>query len=174
MKKIITSLSIIFLLSASVSAQHRGHVHSPQQRQYNPPVQRQYRPQPQQRYQQRRVQPKVNYRNFSVPNRQRTNPHWHQNVRNYHTKHGRPFHHGRYYQGPNHHHWSHRHFDRTRWCWLYWDRGCNSWYYWCQPHNRYYPVNYCPCQTYQFDDSQPCEIDEDTPPPDTDEGEDQP
>jgi hypothetical protein len=66
----------------------------------------------------------------------------HPNKNFYAMNHGKPFSHGFFYPGKEHHHW-------TYYCW--WDKyHCNCywcpytccWYYWCPSAVCYYPVSY--------------------------------
>src|SRR6202043_326977 len=52
------------------------------------------------------------------------------------------------YQGKYHKHWSHYGYSKSYGCYLYYDPCCCSYYYYCQPACCYYPVSYCPYQTY--------------------------
>jgi hypothetical protein len=67
---------------------------------------------------------------------------------NYHQNYGTRFAHGYFYSGRNHNHWSYTRFDSRYGCTCYYDPGCSCWYYWCEPVSCYYPVTYCPYQTY--------------------------
>jgi hypothetical protein len=67
---------------------------------------------------------------------------------NYHLTHGTRFAHGYFYRGRNHYHWESQRFDARYGCTCFYDSSCSSWYYWCQPDDCYYPVTYCPYQTY--------------------------
>lgn len=65
-------------------------------------------------------------------------------VKNYHTRFGKEFRGGRYYDGWDHHHWQSHYYDERYGCYLYEDPGLKTWYYWCAPQFRYYPVSYVP------------------------------
>jgi hypothetical protein len=69
---------------------------------------------------------------------------------NYNLKYGTKFDHGYYYQGRDHNHWSYRCWSPQYGCYCYWDPCCREYYYWCQPRSCFYPVSYCPCQTYSW------------------------
>lgn len=56
------------------------------------------------------------------------------------------------YKGREHNHWSERCWNANYGCQTYWCPSVGSWYYWCQPDECYYPVSYCPYDTYEFDD----------------------
>jgi len=66
----------------------------------------------------------------------------------YHLTHGIHFAHGYYFHGRNDNHWAFHRWDARYGCDLYWDPGLACWYYWCQPDDCYYPVSYCPYNTY--------------------------
>jgi hypothetical protein len=67
---------------------------------------------------------------------------------NYHQTYGTRFAYGYFYRGRNHSHWSYQRWDARYGCYCYYDPCCTSWYYWCEPASCYYPVSYCPYQTY--------------------------
>jgi hypothetical protein len=58
---------------------------------------------------------------------------------------------GHVYSGKVHSHWSRRCWHRSLGCIVFRDPGLNLWYYWCPTDNCYYPVSYCPYNTYRFD-----------------------
>jgi len=70
--------------------------------------------------------------------------------KNYHLRCGTKFDYGYCYHGFNHCHWSYCCFDRYLGCYTYWCPCTCSYYYYCQPYECFYPVTYCPCQTYVF------------------------
>jgi hypothetical protein len=72
----------------------------------------------------------------------------HGNVSNYHQTNGTKFAQGYFYKGKQHTHWTSHRWDSRYGCECYFDPCCNCWYYWCQPASCYYPVTYCPYQTY--------------------------
>src|SRR5947209_6873501 len=72
----------------------------------------------------------------------------HQGFHNYHLSHGKKFSHGYFYEGKYHQHWSYSYFDKRYGSYLYYDPCCYSYYYYCAPKACYYPVSYCPYQTY--------------------------
>jgi hypothetical protein len=67
---------------------------------------------------------------------------------NYNQTNGTKFAHGYFYRGRDHNHWSSSRWDSRYGCECYYDPSCSSWYYWCEPACCYYPVSYCPYQTY--------------------------
>jgi hypothetical protein len=67
---------------------------------------------------------------------------------NYHQTYGTRFAYGYFYRGRNHAHWSYQRWDARYGCNCYYDPCCTCWYYWCEPASCYYPVSYCPYQTY--------------------------
>jgi hypothetical protein len=67
---------------------------------------------------------------------------------NYHQNYGTRFAHGYFYSGRSHNHWSYSRYDSRYGCTCYYDPCCSCWYYWCEPVSCYYPVTYCPYQTY--------------------------
>ena len=71
--------------------------------------------------------------------------------KNYHLSSGKKFSGGYYYSGRNHSHWSYCYYDRRYSCYLYWDPCVSGYYYWCAPQTCYYPVSYCPSNTYCYD-----------------------
>jgi len=72
----------------------------------------------------------------------------HQGYANYHLSHGKKFEHGYFYEGKYHQHWSYSYLDKRYGTYLYYDPCCYSFYYYCAPKACYYPVSYCPYQTY--------------------------
>jgi hypothetical protein len=58
-----------------------------------------------------------------------------------------------YYPGSDHCQWSCECRDERYGCVLYYDNGCSCYYYYCQPDDCYYPVDYCPYDTYCWDDA---------------------
>lgn len=91
--------------------------------------------------------------------------HNHSHHQQYH-KNAHHFKHGYYYHGKHHNHWTVRRWDAHRNCWIYWDGYYRQWYYWCHPHQRYYPLTYCPYGRYRFNEqSLPEENIPDPPPP---------
>jgi hypothetical protein len=59
----------------------------------------------------------------------------------YHLTHGKKFSKGYYYRGRNHHHWSHRHYNRGHRCNFYYCPSVGGWYYWCRARDSYLPVS---------------------------------
>jgi len=72
---------------------------------------------------------------------------------NYHLTHGTRFQNGYFYRGRNHNHWAYWYWDRGYGCNLFWDPYVCSFYYWCAPQGGYYPLSYCPYNTYSWEDS---------------------
>jgi len=68
---------------------------------------------------------------------------------NYYLTYGKSFHHGYYYPGKYHDHWSYRFWDWRYGCNLYYDSGLCCYYY-CLPDQCYYPVSYCPYKSYAW------------------------
>jgi hypothetical protein len=57
-----------------------------------------------------------------------------------------------YYKGRGGHRWSAKVWDHRYGCGLYHDGDTGCWYYWCPPDDCYYPVDYCPYDTYSWDE----------------------
>jgi hypothetical protein len=55
---------------------------------------------------------------------------------------GRPFSHGRYYQGRYHRHWRYSCWSWKYCCRCYWDPDAECWYYWSEADGCYYPLTY--------------------------------
>ena len=72
------------------------------------------------------------------------------NYTNYHLTYGTRFAQGYFYRGRSHSHWTYTRFDSRYGCTCYYDPCCSCWYYWCEPATCYYPVAYCPYQTYAW------------------------
>jgi hypothetical protein len=53
-----------------------------------------------------------------------------------------------FYHGTHHHHWSYTYWDSRYGCYMYWDPYYTCYYYYCVPAASYYPVSYCPYNTY--------------------------
>ena len=61
---------------------------------------------------------------------------------------GMKFAHGTYYPGKYQFHWTKSCWSSSYGCKTYWCPSTCAWYYWCVPDSCYYPVTYCPYQTY--------------------------
>jgi hypothetical protein len=71
-------------------------------------------------------------------------------IGNYFVQYGRPFHHGYFYPGRVHRHWSYCYWDARYRTYLYFDPCLRSYYYFCPRDTCYYPVSYCPYRTYSW------------------------
>ena len=66
----------------------------------------------------------------------------------YHLQFGTKFSQGTFYKGKQHTHWTSRSYSKQYGCWTYYCPSTCCSYYWCEPACCYYPVSYCPYQTY--------------------------
>ena len=55
---------------------------------------------------------------------------------------------GYMYKGKNHFHWTSQRWDARYGCVCFYDPYILAWFYWCEPDLCYYPVAYCPYQTF--------------------------
>jgi hypothetical protein len=70
------------------------------------------------------------------------------NQKNYHLNHGRQFNWGWCFQGRHHNHWSFCYHDHRYGCYLYYCPCTCGYFYWCETDVCYYPISYCPYNTY--------------------------
>jgi hypothetical protein len=87
-----------------------------------------------------------------------------------HPPHGYQLQHNGYnfgcYCGCHHYHWQCCGWHSQCGCPCWWDSHWNCWYYWCAPDFCFYPVTYCPYDTYVWaDQNGDCMAPDNTEPP---------